>query len=68
MKIKRFFSGDKEKKRLDNAQEAFDDIMEKVDGDNLDLEKLEKYVHDEFDGIDGEVNKIEKKVDKVVTH
>ena len=44
----------------------FDELMQKVDEDELDLTKLENHVREEFDEIGGDVEKISKEVDEVV--
>jgi len=56
----------KDDKELGAAENDFDELMKKVDEDELVLEKLEKHVREEFDEIDDDVESISKKIDEVV--
>lgn len=64
-KIKKLFQS-KDDQKLIAAESDFDELMQKVDEDELDLTKLENHIREEFDEIGGDVEKINKEVDEVV--
>lgn len=66
--FKRFksFFRTKDEKEQKLAQNDFDELMKKVDDDDLDLTRLEHHVREEFDGIGEDVEAIQKEVDEVI--
>ena len=64
-KLKTLFTG-KDEKKLITAEEDFDELMDTINKDEVDLDKLERHVHKEFDEIGDNVKAISEKVDEVV--
>ena len=51
---------------LTPAEEDFDRLLERVEADEMDLDKLENRVREEFDGIGGETKNIIQEVDRAI--
>jgi len=56
----------KNKGDLIDAEEDFDELMDTLDKDKVDLDQLEKHVREEFDDLGEDVDEISQKVDEVV--
>ena len=56
----------KDDRELNEAKNSFDELMKKVDDDELALEKLERHVQQEFEEIEGDIKEIREEVDEVV--
>lgn len=64
-KLKNMFRT-KDEKELSVVENDFDELMTKVDEDEMDLVKLEKHVRKEFDEIKEDIQSLGKDVDEVV--
>lgn len=64
-KLKNFFQK-KEASETHESKSDFDALMKKVEEDGADLEKLEKYIREEFGEIDIEVEAMSKRVSELV--
>ena len=64
-KLKTLLTG-KEGEKLLTAEQDFDQLMDTLDKDQVDLEKLERHVQEEFDDLGGDVEEISREIDEVV--
>jgi len=64
-KLKTLFTA-KDEKELVTAEKGFDELMDTVDKDQVDLDRLERHVQEEFDDLGDDVDEISKKVDEAV--
>ncbi len=64
-RLKAIFKNRKNSK-LSAAETDFDDLMKKVDEDELELDKLETQVRKEFNEIGGGVDEIKRGVDETL--
>ncbi|MBU0706540.1 hypothetical protein KJ657_04710 [Patescibacteria group bacterium] len=63
--LKNLLASKDDKKTL-KAEEDFDALVNEVQADAEDLEKLAEHIEDEFEGLDMEVQAIQKGVDEIV--
>ena len=66
-KLRTLFTN-KDDRQLREAKDSFDKLMEKVDEDQLDIDRVKRHVEAEFDGIGREIDGIRRGVDETINN
>lgn len=65
-KVKDWIGLKKKKQDLERAEGDFDELMQRVDDDEIDLSKLEGHMRAEWDDVHKEVESVRRGVDETV--